>query len=337
MNPSLTEFRDKCRELLLDLVWRQWSALGVPGHTAEAETRIVDPEALLIFTCTIGRHEPRLFDAMLDWLAENGRFINVQRLKRILRTETFVGERVLTAVAGRLAKGAEAPKWRQLAKPPARTEAPEPLFFAPDGQSLPLIGEPERHFARYGFTRGPLRQRGHSKPIRPSEPATLTLQLRALLGINIRSEIVMYLLTHASAHPAAIAREAGYSVRAVQNTLADMSQSGVVQLRVSQREKHYWVRSETWGHLLQRPTPFPKWTTWPPFFSAWEQIWLGLNAPRLPLLDPLLQASELRQLMKQVRPSLERAGFDKTLSDDRQHLGESYLPVFLEDVMRLLR
>ena len=30
------------------------------------------------------------------------------------------------------------------------------------------------------------------------------------------------------------------------------------------------------------------------------------------------------------------AGFDRVLSDDRQHLGESYLPVFIEDVRKLL-
>ncbi|MGD0263199.1 MAG: hypothetical protein ABSD29_25825 [Verrucomicrobiota bacterium] len=40
--------------------------------------------------------------------------------------------------------------------------------------------------------------------------------------------------------------------------------------------------------------------------------------------------------MMKVRPSLERAGFDRVLSDDRQHLGESYLPVFIEDVRKLL-
>jgi hypothetical protein len=40
--------------------------------------------------------------------------------------------------------------------------------------------------------------------------------------------------------------------------------------------------------------------------------------------------------MTKVRPALERAGFDRTLTDDRQHLGESYLPVFIADVKKLL-
>lgn len=64
--------------------------------------------------------------------------------------------------------------------------------------------------------------------------------------------------------------------------------------------------------------------------------WLRLNDRRLHELDALLQSSEVRRLMVEVRPSLARAGYDRVLTDDRQHLGESYLPVFINDVKRLL-
>jgi hypothetical protein len=52
---------------------------------------------------------------------------------------------------------------------------------------------------------------------------------------------------------------------------------------------------------------------------------LRLQDEKLLGLEPLLQASELRQLMKKVRPFLQSAGFDRELSDDRQYLGESCL------------
>lgn len=115
-----------------------------------------------------------------------------------------------------------------------------------------------------------------------------------------------------------------------------MSRPGVVQLRNVGRQKHYWLRSEHWAALLDRSEPFPKWITWPPMFSALERIFLKLNDPELLSLDPLLQSSELRQLMIEVRPLIERAGFGRKLSDDRRHLGESYLPVFMSDVTALL-
>ncbi len=63
---------------------------------------------------------------------------------------------------------------------------------------------------------------------------------------------------------------------------------------------------------------------------------LKVNDPLLEAFDPLLQSSELRQLMAEVRLGLERARFDKNLSDNREYLGEKYLPVFLADVIKLL-
>jgi len=337
MNPSLKQFKEEYQTRLLDLLWRQWSALGVAGQTQDTNDDILDPEALLLVTCTVGRSDPRLFDEMLDWLQVNGWLINVMRLKRIVRTEKFAGEPVLAAIAGWLAKGTEAPKWKLLAASAPPPATAEPLFFSEDGQAIPALGDPEPNFARYGLQRGPLRLRGYSQVFRPAEPATLALQLRALLGINVRCEIIIHLLTHDAAHPSQIAREAYYFERAVQGTLADMSRSGVVQLRAASRQKHYWIKPDQWLQLLNRAgQSAPKWIVWPPLFSALEQIWLRLRDPELHNLESLLQASEVRQLMATVRPALERAGFDRTLSDDRQHLGESYLHVFMSDVRQLL-
>jgi len=336
MNQSLTTFKDEYQNLVLNFLWRQWSALGVAGQASGEDAWIIDPEALLLLTCTMGRHEPRLFDEALDWLQENGRFINVMRLKRILRTEKFAGERALAAVASCLSKGTEATKWKLLAESVPLPQVAEEFFIPPDGKPQPVLGEPEPHFFRYGFKRGPLRLRGHSLKFRPAQPTNLALQLRALFGINVRCEIVLYLLTHEAAHPSQIAREAYYFERAVQGTLVDMNQSGVVGLRANGREKHYWLKPDHWAALLNRPPVFPQWVTWPPLFSALERIWLKVTDPGLEALDPLLQSSELRQLMAEVRPAIERARFDKNLSDNREYLGEKYLPVFLADVIKLL-
>ena len=337
MKTSLKAFKNEYQSLLLDFLWRQWSTLGVAGHGSTEAERIIDPEALLLLTCTAARHDPRLFDEMIDWLQANGSLINVMRLKRILRTEKFAGERVLAAIAGFLAKGAQTPKWKQLAALATRPDGDETLFFSEDGQPLPAIGEPDPLFARYGWQRGPLRLRGYSREFRSTGSANLILQLRALFGINVRCEIVMYLLTHDASHPSQIARDTYYFDRAVQGTLVDMSRSGVIQVRTTNREKHYWLKQDSWWRLLNRSEePALKWVRWPALFRGLEQIWLRLNDPKLHTLESLLQASEVRQLMIRVRPSLERGGFDRALSDDRQHLGESYLPIFKADVKKLL-
>jgi hypothetical protein len=335
MNPSLTEFRDEFQELLMDFLWRQWSALGVAGHAQPSAQWIIDPEALLLITCTLGRHDPRLFDEVLDWVKTNGTFINILRLKRIMRTEQFSGERVLAAVAGLMSSGSDVLKWKSLAESFQHGKKSETLFFSKNGHPLPSLVKEDPHFGRYGYKRGPIRSRNQSQAFRATEQTNLMLQLRALFGINVRCEIILYLLTHEAAHPSRIARDAYYFGRAVQNTLVDMAHSGVIHLRTAGREKHYWLKPDTWAALLNRKEPFPKWVTWPPLFSALERIWLKLNDPKLLKADPLLQSSEVRHLMIEVRPLIERAGFDKALSDDRQYVGEAYLPVFLTDIRRL--
>jgi hypothetical protein len=50
---------------------------------------MIDPEALLLATCTFGRYEPRLFDEVLDWMRTNGWVMNTQRLGTVLREESW--------------------------------------------------------------------------------------------------------------------------------------------------------------------------------------------------------------------------------------------------------
>jgi hypothetical protein len=336
MRTSLVEFRKSFQELALDFLWRQWSAMGVAGQVRSDDSRIVDPEALLLVTCTLGRYDPRLFDEVIDWLKVNGSFVNILRLRRIMRTEKFAATRIVAAIAGLMSKGTEVLKWKKLAESD-RNDFREALFFGKDGRPLAVIGDSDPHFIRYGFKRGPLRLRGHSQVFRPTDPANLILQLRALFGISARSEILAYLLTHESAHPSEIARDAYYFVRAAQNALVELNRSGVVQLRSSGRTKRYWVKAENWTLLLNRSEQLPNWVTWAPFFSALERIWIKLSDPILAKLDPLLQSSEVRQLMVEIRPLITRAGFDKSLSDDRHYPGEEYLPVFISDIRKLLQ
>ena len=128
----LTDFRAEFRDRLLTILWRQWTALGVAGSQEGWTATVIDPEALLLITCSIARSDPRLFDAVLEWLRLNGQYINVQRIKRMLRDEVFVGEPVLKAVAGATSTSVSQAKWAKLAS--GHTAGPdglEPLFFLP--------------------------------------------------------------------------------------------------------------------------------------------------------------------------------------------------------------
>ncbi len=101
MNPSLGTSRDHLREVLLQFLWRQWSALGVAGYTQTPDPWLIDPEALLLFSLPIARHDPRLFDEIIDWLQLNGSLISLQRLQALSKDHQLGDPTLLLPIAAR--------------------------------------------------------------------------------------------------------------------------------------------------------------------------------------------------------------------------------------------
>jgi len=337
MNISLTDFKATVLDQLLDFLWRQWSALGVAGQSAPEERRVIDPEPLLLLSLTVCRYDARLFDEILDWLAVNGSFLNVQRLKGIERQLDFQGKAQLSAVSELLGKKSSyALKWKNLSVAHF-LEKPEPLFFMKDGKPLPVPNNLASEFRAHGLLRGPVKLRGYSQPFPVQGMPSLLLRLRALLGVNARCELLCLLGAVEEIHPSDIARQTGYFPRTTQNALVEMARSGVVQVRSANREKRYWLQPGVLDNLL-RPegTPTP-WSNWSPLFRAVEMLWLGLIDPKRQNLDPLLLASELRRLAGDMRPLLGEAGWGQSLRPDSAYRGEEYAEVFFQDVKDILK
>jgi hypothetical protein len=337
MGTLFLEFRAFILDRLLDLLWRQWSALGVPGRNTIEERRVVDPESLLLLSMTIGRYDARLFDEILDWLVVNGAFLNVQRLRNLMKRFDFQSQPQLGAISELLMEKSNDPlKWKRLtaARSPRN---PEPLFFLKSGKPIPIPDENAPEFSAYGLLRGPIKLRGHTQPFPTKGMPTLLLRLRALLGVNARCELLCLLAAAEEIHPSDVARQAGYSPRTVQNTLADMARSGVVQVRSGNREKWYCLQSDMLDHLLKlegSPTP---WIYWAPLFRAFEMLWIGVIDPKRQNLDPLTQASELRLLGKEIRPLLADAGWGgRQFEDDSSFRGTEYSAVFIRNIMGIL-
>ena len=112
---QLQEFKNNYLDLLLQFLWRQWSALGIAGYSESKDPWVIDPEALLLFSATLTRYEQRLFDEILDWVDMNDRFINVQRLRNIQKQEGFNCTDVLSAIAAVMMKNKAGIKWKGLA------------------------------------------------------------------------------------------------------------------------------------------------------------------------------------------------------------------------------
>lgn len=318
MKNWLTESKDRFQEKIFDFLWRQWSALGIAGTTKSQGSTIIDPEALLLFSLSICRYEPRLFDEIIDWLFMNGQLINVQRLQQMQLNYNFCCGSQLSAIAELLSKKSNYRlKWSGLAKKYYQ-EPSEPLFFDKSGNALPCPANRDAtpEFLSHGLRRGRINLRGYSQGFDPQNPCCLLLRLRAFLGINARAEILCLLASGQESHPSQAARLTGYYQKTIQTALVEMAQSGIILTRTSKKEKFYRLKANTLDALLKPAGISPQWIYCPPLLKAFETMGQKLNELSKQELDSLLLYSELKKLMLSVHKSCSDAGFKEIMAYD---------------------
>ena len=119
------------------------------GHVAPGGNAAVDPEALLLVSTVFARHDARLFDEIADWLQQNGDWINLLRMARLLRELGPGDVTVLGALAEHLTQRSAHSKWKGFAKKPPQVDQPVPLF-----PHLPSPNRTDEIFRRWGWLRG---------------------------------------------------------------------------------------------------------------------------------------------------------------------------------------
>jgi len=337
MQTLLKDFKATYREKALDLLWRQWISLGVAGHGAAWEGAPIDPEALLLSTCTIARCDARLFDAMLEWMAGNGRYINVQRLGNMLRNESFSGGDLFKAVAAVTKDSVSSAKWAGSVGMPGHIKEPVPLFRLGNGRPMPLVGEADSVFLRYGFLRDRYELRGVAGAFRPEPVANLLLKLRALFGVNARSEIIAFLTINGRGSPRSMARDTFYTAATVTKTLSEMRASGYVVSRMDGRRRYHKLVPEEWrGILLGNFSP--PWIVWPRLLRSIEQIWSFLDDDELDNKSPLAQASALRRLLLgSIADKLDASLPGFVFGDTLGHPAETLIPFFISRIEAMFK
>ena len=317
---SQKSFRDLFLENILNFLWRQWSALGVLGEARTKDPWPLDPEPMLLFTLEMGRYEPRLFDEVMDWLIVNGKWIDIQRLRGILREKDSMTKNLMGAVAEFLTKEADERKWRNLSRfcrsqAPSGSSKAEPLFYEKNGQPHPISKEPDPSFLSCGFNRPPLSVRRMTRQVPITSYNTLCFLLRALLGIGSRAECLIYLLTHDGGHPSEVAKAIGLSVRGTQDALIELSRSGLVLTRVKGKRKiEYWLSHERWWEFLSRGSieeiEKPVWIDWIALYSALSKVWATLNEIEQEEISDYMRSSKLRDALEIVGDEFAKSGLD---------------------------
>jgi len=317
---SQKDFRDLFLENILNFLWRQWSALGVLGEARTKDPWIYDPEPMLLFTLEMARYEPRLFDEVVDWLIVNGKWVDIQRLRGVLRQKDEHSRNLVGAVAAFLMNNGHERKWRNLSQS-CRSHGPdgsrniEPLFNEKNGRPHPITRNPDSSFLAYGYNRPQLRVRRMTRKVPITSHNTLRFLLRALFAPGSRAECLVYLLTHDSGHPTEVAKAIGLSVRGTQDALIELSRSGLILTRAKGKRKiEYWLSQERWWEFLSRGSiteiKKPIWIDWIALYSALSQVWATLNEISKEEMSDYMRSSMLRDSLEMVGSEFAKSGLD---------------------------
>jgi len=334
MKISLADFKERFHDLLLRFLWRQWSALGVAGHSDKKDSWMIDPEALLLFSTVIARLDARLFDEILDWLLKNGSWINLQRLTRLQEERELGDPFILAPIASYLSGDSAHKKWEILTqKALSATGNSKPLF-----PGVPVLGNVDETFLKWGWQRGSIKPRQLSQSPQMDQPATFLLKLRSLFGRQSRADVIAWLLSHESGHPAEIARQLSYFPRSIQVVLNELALSGHIYAARSGREKHFAIRHEEWRFLITWDTPepsaYPQWIQWGILFRVLRRFYDLLEQPNLKTMSPSLQAIEIKRALDVA--SLVKAGLPAHLTHPPSNTGPEFFGKCVHDLEKLI-
>lgn len=284
---SLRELADRLRTAALDVLWRQWRAVGGQAATAAGRPAraAVDPEALVLLSLTLVEHEPRLADILRDWTTLNADLLAVQRAKN-LAARYPQSTRARLAGLGRVAmEEAKDLRWRSLVT----------AHGAGDESASFLLASARRNKRR-------------AVRVNVDEPAALLLRLRLGFGVGTRADLLGFLLSasHGWATVREISAATTYTVAAVRR-VAEAMEGARLLLFSGGPPAAYGVNRAAWGELLGVKPGLPAWQNWHERF-AFVSAFLGWaeSAQSRPLSSYVFGV-KTRELLEHHRSAFERS------------------------------
>lgn len=212
---TLKELSDTLVRASLDVVWRQWSAIGGMTSARRRASSLVDPEALALISLTFQQEEPRLADILADWTTRNSDLLSVQRMRNLAERYPASTRDALHGLARAAFEEGKDHRW----KPLLRDDAPSPSRR---------------------------RNKVRAARARPVEPAALVLRLRLAFGVGIKADVLAFLLgadDEAWAGMNAIATATGYTIAPVRKAIKDLAEAGLVDEMAGTRTEYHTPRA----------------------------------------------------------------------------------------------
>jgi hypothetical protein len=213
---SLTEFFHNLREIEVNLAWCHWNRLGVAGP-GEANKCSTDPEALIVLTSIVGKHDLRLAAVMNEWLGNYDALVSIERLKRYvkdLKEEKDTPVDAFDILRDAIARF-EAKRWKSI--------------------SDVFESKPSTSTAQSGAKASRRKLEAHDKIVKDNRQ----LFLRLMFGVGSRADIIYYasVVLNQKKNPFQLQISAPHLTRllhynnsSIFRTLGDLEQAGVLMI-----------------------------------------------------------------------------------------------------------
>lgn len=205
------------RTAAVDATWRQWAALGAP-ISGKPAAMVVDPEALLLLSCTLREDERRLDDVLAWWARAGAVLLSVQRVRTLGARFPTSSQTGLAAFARAAVDEGDA-RWKSLA-----------------------VGESDDALISRGKRGG--------EPNWAASPS-LMLRLRAAFGVGVKADVLAVLIAMGGVN--ATVRElvwaTGYTKAAIRRAVQEMLSARVVRGTVD-RPATYYADISAWSTFL---------------------------------------------------------------------------------------
>jgi len=298
MKNSPESFRQALRESFLELLWRQWRALGVASHGPESVSPI-DLEALILATAMAAGQDLRLWDAALLWLSRDREWVNGARLKRMAVPFTSSDEWLKRPLI-------EQDRWNQAG----------------------AILEPTAMDCRAAASN----RRADCVLSPPSlrRPPLLQLFLRGVFGVNARAELILFLLAAGEGNSNQIARETHYDQKNIYVILEHWAEAGFACKEKRGKQNLYSLKP---GDALSLAGGIDlRFWRWEPFFLAFGRLLVAAHTDPWKD-DAYLLSSLFRSLRGDIFPFARAAGI--VLPDPQLFLGEELFAPMAEALPKI--
>jgi len=322
MEISLREFKEKFYNVLVDIHWKHWTALGVTSHVKPEKTRIIDLEPLIISTLTIGLQDKRLLSSSIEWLIKNGEWINLSRLKRIIKA-------FLVQLPG-LRGPTFYPEILELFVDTYNKNARYKIKFG----KINSYKEEENVIQEYKHFFNNFKMRYVATGPKLQIPSLIQLLLRNVFGVDARTEILIYLLANESGNSNSIAKEIYYNQKNVYTVLERWYHAQMVTKLSGNKTASYSLsRRNELIHAIGLKE-IPNYLNWTRTFLFFDRLAKALSTPPWSD-DEYLLSSLFRDLFNESKSIGKFLNIN--IPDPDHYPGKQYFSPFALGILSILK